>query len=497
MEIAEVIDRGSLKAYLDGLPDDIRDQTARYVASRAAARVTPAAFRFFAQNAPVGKKGFTALPVWGAVAGAAVGLFGLSAFGSVPASSAFGSVPAAAFAAADTAADAADAASDGAVIWPAVRDDLAQTDLLLPRALWPNGAMPQYLSDDWATARAAFAADKYDTDWRFWITWYERMLAGKNIHPDLLAPILSKLTKEDWLGDPAVVTALFDDVLAVYDADESNVQRVLEATPYAMRVEVDGRSLVGLPSTLKDMSEILNEARLGLKDFLDRCRKDKSPNKFGEQMLEALDLSVKALRRDFRRHKNDAGRLYDGIKATRMEMTSIALREHFQDANGFGRFSGILSSAETDICIVEPNVLKRQQNRTAVEVALFSAEEKLQAMRMTAGLALNSKGDLQAASRMALIHIIDPSASEDEKKNAWYFVRAMIPRGAQVLKEEELKPASRSKAKEYIQRAAELGSDINKIDKGIDGIQEMSSEGVDWATEAFTQISSGNWFGIF
>lgn len=180
-----------------------------------------------------------------------------------------------------------------------------------------------------------------------------------------------------------------------------------------------------------------------------------------------------------------------------MEVTAIAAREHFQDANGFGRFAGVLHGAETDICITEPDVLKRQQNRTAVEVALFSADEKQQAMRMTAGLALNSKGDLQAASRLALIHIIDPLASEDEKKNAWYFVRAMIPRGAQVMKEEDLKPASRSKAKEYIQNAAELGSDISKIDKGVDGIQEMSAEGADWATEAFTQIATGNWFGLF
>ncbi|MFT5067180.1 MAG: hypothetical protein ACI9TA_002807, partial [Reinekea sp.] len=67
MEIAEVVDRGSLKTYLDGLPDDVGAQTAKYVARRAAARVAPVALLFFAKNTPVGKDKVTALPIFGAI----------------------------------------------------------------------------------------------------------------------------------------------------------------------------------------------------------------------------------------------------------------------------------------------------------------------------------------------------------------------------------------------------------------------------------------------
>jgi hypothetical protein len=56
-------------------------------------------------------------------------------------------------------------------------------------------------------------------------------------------------------------------------------------------------------------------------------------------------------------------------------------------------------------------------------------------------------------------------------------------------------PSSRQEAKSYLERAAQAGGHLAKIDKGVDAIQEMSGEGKDWVLEIYTQIASGNFFG--
>ena len=56
--------------------------------------------------------------------------------------------------------------------------------------------------------------------------------------------------------------------------------------------------------------------------------------------------------------------------------------------------------------------------------------------------------------------------------------------------------ASAEKTKGYLEQAAKAGDALSKIDKGVDALQEMGGEGVDWVTEAFTQIGSGNLWGL-
>ena len=74
--------------------------------------------------------------------------------------------------------------------------------------------------EDWNQTCILLKADSA-VDWTFWITWFDRVLAGKDIHAEMLVPILNDLTEDDWLGDPAKVNPLFDEVLAVYLAEDS------------------------------------------------------------------------------------------------------------------------------------------------------------------------------------------------------------------------------------------------------------------------------------
>ncbi len=265
MEIAEVVDRESLEAYLDALPDDTRQQTARLIAHRSAARVAPRAFTGFRPYSAQ-QSDLTMLSVFGCNSIIAVAAFSSTAIiaASATAASTFAATATASsffifaptFAATATASTASSTAASStaasstaasstaafaaAILWQNVRLDLAlaasTTKWMVP--LWQDAEPPVDLAQDWTTARDVFAKDT-DGKWQFWIKWYDRILAGKNTHPDLMAPILNTLTKDDWLGDPAAVNVLFDDVLAVYEAEDAAA--IEAATPLGETVVYDGQ----------------------------------------------------------------------------------------------------------------------------------------------------------------------------------------------------------------------------------------------------------------
>lgn len=265
MEIAEVVDRESLEAYLNGLPDESNMTTAQFVAFRSGARVAPIAFRFFAENGFADDHAARVLPIWASIAVQNVVL-------SAPARSLSGVAISHAAKAIDYHADYAGAHSTdmvadatlavsngsfssaavveaadyfkGTVInsvthgvyyaanafaqmtpkarvdfWSFVRDDLQHGRAAQDKPLWLDAGMPVALEAEWHAACSACDADKSGADWTFWTTWYDRILTGKDIHADRLAPIFNEITEEHWVVDPARVNARFEEVLAIYQAE--------------------------------------------------------------------------------------------------------------------------------------------------------------------------------------------------------------------------------------------------------------------------------------
>lgn len=265
MEVSEVVDRESLEAYLNGLQDDARLTTIQFVAFRSAARIAPFVLQFFAENRPVGKRDLTALPIW-----AGLTIPGVASRSPTPGidRAAANAAARAAFAAA-RAADAADAAADAAVgtadFWAHVRRDLLGFAAGQDTPLWDEGDIPSGIADAWQAACVAFRADRFGTDWTFWITWYERVLAGNDIYPSMLVPILNEITEEDWLGDLDAVNAVnarFKDVLARY---------AIESTQLAERIKLNDHKeyyaepVTQLPEDLRD--EAIERARDAICDF--------------------------------------------------------------------------------------------------------------------------------------------------------------------------------------------------------------------------------------
>lgn len=260
MDIAEVTDRDSLRAYLDTLEGEAGLLTARRVAFRAAARMLPLALEFFLSDAAA-KRDLTAVPVFGALSVSGVASqYPSPEIATYAAANAtyVGNAAAATIAATATATAVTNAASANAVyatyaatnyaaaVWGTIRGDLetAAKDpfaKLLP--LWPSGQEPADLKKLWEAARTQMQADT-STDWSFWILWYDRIRAGRDFHADEMARILNPLRREDWEKGPTHINPMFDDLLAVYRKEDAaaaggeEIERRSPASVKAIRSQV-------------------------------------------------------------------------------------------------------------------------------------------------------------------------------------------------------------------------------------------------------------------
>ncbi|MEM8577863.1 MAG: hypothetical protein AAGF60_08440 [Pseudomonadota bacterium] len=306
VKIADVTDRGTLKSFLDAVPDAHRTLTARRIAYLSAARVAPLALRFFAERPTVRDRDLTPLPLL-----TALSYSGVAAIYPTPEYAA-----------------AAAAAANAAAYWSQIRADL--TDLMadpfgaLPR-LWPDAVEPEPVARAWHDAKSTFAADKA-ADWSVFILLIDRMRAGQDIYAPELARILYTLTHEDIEGDPAAVLPRFEPLLALYRAED-----IVAANPYGWRVTYDTtqRKLASEPTEVADLEQIIEKIRQSLKDFTARCRRDKSANNMGQVMKDAFAETIQDLRRDLKRHQSDPQGLFEALGHATAQMDRIAKAEVF------------------------------------------------------------------------------------------------------------------------------------------------------------------------
>lgn len=303
MEIDAVIDRESLKDYLEALPDAHRTLIARRIAFLTAARIAPIGLRYFADRAVHQKRDLTGLPMLMALSYSRVASNSptpeyAAADATDAAAKAANATHAAADAthaaakAADAAADAADAAhaasfaasyagSYAAEVWRWVQSDLTRSaaDPFQPMPpLWEGLVQPPEIAQAWAECKKQLTADA-KADWTFWITWYERVLAGQDLHAEALAKVLDTLTQEEIEGDPAKVLPRFDPILALYQGDSGSGSAGL---PVEHRVTRHFKTIRAQTETFKAFLEIEYEELRGqnarspeqdsLKDLLEELK---------------------------------------------------------------------------------------------------------------------------------------------------------------------------------------------------------------------------------
>ncbi|MCF6445234.1 hypothetical protein L1065_10835 [Nereida sp. MMG024] len=268
VEIADIVDGDSFKAWLNAhiarVGDELGRQHAVWLASRCAARVMPFAMETalsgrIAELTPVlmfrvtsisGVASVCPTPEIARTADAAAFAADAApdAADAAAAAAAFAAFAAAAAAAAVFAAYAsARAAAAAPDIYEYIQVDcaalLASGDIPR-RPLWAGPSEMQRLWQDIKPKLAALNSDGPDAAvWTFWIAWYDRVLAGQDIHAQAMHDVFVSLTEDDWNKGPAHINPKFDPVLALYAADIADIgekirrdtagQIVLEPAPYA------------------------------------------------------------------------------------------------------------------------------------------------------------------------------------------------------------------------------------------------------------------------
>lgn len=332
MDIAEVQDRESLERYLEALPEYERSAISQRFAFRAAARVLPNAAQYLVVDSSQGNESPKILHIFGAVA-----FSGVANLVSSPLS------PQAAYAlasradasaeekgipdftsgfAAGSAAFAAGSAVDSAVefsefdsaslavayaayavqvdytnveIWPLLEADLSGGR---ETPLWPR-SMPNQLSQAWEHTKYLLRRDS-TADWPFWISWYERVLAGRDILPDAIGPILNTLTEKDWQKGPAHINPMFDAVLAMYRADDANREPPNRPRVTASEVKATKAAMIAhraeLPATFDAVQGLiaLEVERLQKRNYTSDDDKDESLRQI--DVLVALSDAVGRMR---------------------------------------------------------------------------------------------------------------------------------------------------------------------------------------------------------
>jgi hypothetical protein len=270
-----------------------------------------------------------------------------------------------------------------------------------PRALWDGGmaGMPPEIAKAWDTTRAALTAriEAGDTGWQFWLDWYEAQLTGADQNWEMLKEIVL-IPHADWQQGAAHVNGLIEEIVGRY-----RVEDVIADNPYAHRIEFDParNRLVSLPVDTPDLAGIIDAVGQALADFEDRCARLDANSNIGTAMQSALDLPVADLHRDLKRHHNDAAMLFEKLEAARREIDMIAGQEAFANEGSFKRLTNDLERRAEDILAAAPAVLEMERNRVAVQVARYTEEQRLMALRLCAGMHNDSDGGLQAAAALA------------------------------------------------------------------------------------------------
>lgn len=326
--------------------------------------------------------------------------------------------------------------------------------------------------------------------WEFWRRWWAGAKTGAPIDPQLQLAIVQGIDEATW-NDPDAVAARIVEIEARLKLDQ-----VIAANPHAWRIELDHKT--GLFSAYaietRDQSEIIAGIRETIKEFHRRCRHLKVSN-FGQSVQLAFKPVIDTLRRDLRRHAEAPYSLYKSLEYARVEMEEIAQTEMYAGESYVSRFFKTLDDHAEDICLNAPEVVEQLKAKAAVRYELCTAERRMMMMRQTLGLHLDAEGILKRAALEALIVLQDDDATSDQKKDAYYFCTAILPRAARayLAEKEETGEAPEGSKASRAKRFVEAADALSKLDKGKDVLVENVPDMYEGAQSLLEFINSNPW----
>lgn len=280
---------------------------------------------------------------------------------------------------------------------------------------------------------------------------------------------------------------------------ENGTQKPLDQHGYyALVVDIDPKNgfLRCRAAEIFDASEIIDRIRRALRDFGGRCRRDTSANQHGKELLRIAEIPVADLRRDLRRFSEDALELFDSVEAASKELIQAARDSGLERDPALVRLIDSLRNHSSEIAASSPEVVATLRKRSEVDLALLKAASIKSAVSLCLGMRSDSEGRFHVLTSLAIAKILDPAVSEREKQSAYYFMKAMLPRAAVAVVNDEASGTEKPKKKSLGKKVLDAADAAAKIDKGVDALQENIPEATNWASEVYSQIASGNFFGL-
>ncbi len=363
---------------------------------------------------------------------------------------------------------------------------LAGTDpLTLP--LWPH------TPPDWFTSAEADMRTYWATNpehWSFWQRWWDAATVGKPLDWTLQRDI-ALIPDAIWQSGPGPVAVEIAKIEAAHAIDQK-----IKDNPYAWKItfDRDTQTFAALPVEPRDLAEIVASVTASIRFLHRRCAAMKQGN-FGESVKYAFAPIVSDLKADLKAHAASPLSLFKSIEAARKEFETIAHTERYGNESFLVRFFGDLASHAEDICVAAPEVLAQLKAKEAVRYELYSTAQKQAALQFTLGLHADAEGILRQVALQSLRIIHDDKSSEADKKEAWYFAKAVLPRAARAYMVEtasvegQVAPPTPKSAS---QRVKDFADALNSADKGVDALQENVPELVDWMSDLIqTYAASG------
>lgn len=524
--MVEIRDKESFEAWLEALPDEVGEaralEIARTLASRSALRVLPPGWVWF--DGPEAQEvELTPLPLLRCNLICAVAAMSpteqIMATAYAGANSA---IVARAAVAARAAADAANAAANAATIntaagapavrsiavraaaaaaaaairmanmWKVLSSD-AEALLTGPPDPWPLWPETFPFANAWAEIQSRH---EDDPDWRFWLDWYQAALDGTRLPTPLLEKI-ALLPSKDWNKGPAHINPIIREIYAAHRARRKLTQifdPVIAANPYALRVVLpDGAARLGMePTQTPDLEQIVKAMRDALATFLRRVKREETGNTVSI-LTGCLEHPIKQMRKDIKAHQRDPQRLFDTVGSGLREM-GMRLAENDLTHNPLAmRMRDELDRALADICVASSDVLAMDKARTALQFERAGQDEVKRAVQMMQGMQKDSDRALAAYCAYVVQTVSNPVASSDDKRDALYAIRALLPQGAKMVMADDLARKESGK-KSRFGAAADA---VIKGDKVVDVVQEANVEfGIsDWPAAVYSEIVSGNLWG--
>lgn len=481
VEIADIEDRDSLRAWLEGQPKEV----SVWIAWRAAMRVLPVYWEWVTRDILARELDLTALPylrfflisevahemptseiittVGAAAYAAADDVVYAHDAASVAANAAAGAAAAYAAAGAAVYAAAADAAgadayasADATAVWNSIRADCeaitsgADLDIL---PLWVDGDNP--LAKEWAdlkqqlTASGPHRSDEtargpVPVDWSFWIKWYDSVLAGEPLNWDMLEEI-ALIEDQEWEKGPARVNFLIGEIEQEYAKSRSFSAEVIQRDAQAGKFETV--PVTGLSS------EAFNAAKRRMRDGVDKVRSLEPSGNF-DLVHELADEMGEV--DDYLQRYNDAPmRIYevcvDVILAIDLRIDDGALPR--RDAQ-LERFRRQLVRSSLDMRDGDEEIRKTLEGRAAIRFDEFTDEQRVRYLALTEAARSEANAKLSQELAQDCSVAIDEDARSDKRDESRHRSGGRLIRMGEKKREEAVK----------------LADDAAKVNKGVQAL---------------------------